>query len=91
MLRERPMTVRPFPSYETKHKHMPKQTKAKVGDTIIIKEVAYKSNMFKDGIDHQALELIGKSGTVDHVDSMGTLWGSWGSLGITKEDKYIVL
>lgn len=70
---------------------MAKQRKARIGDTIIIKEVAYESPMFKDGIDHQALDMIGKSGTVERIDSAGTLWGTWGGLGITKEDKYIIL
>ena len=70
---------------------MSKQTKAKIGDTIIIKSVASESKMFPDGIDHQALEMIGKSGTVERIDSAGTLWGTWGSLGVTTGDEYIIL
>lgn len=68
-----------------------KQTKAKIGDTIVITNVFYQSPIFPDGIDHQALEMIGKSGTVDHIDSAGTLWGTWGGLGVTSEDEYTIL
>ena len=68
-----------------------KQPQAKIGDTIVITQVQYKSAMFPDGIDHQALEMIGKSGTVERIDSIGTLWGTWGGLGVTSADEYTIL
>ena len=54
----------------------------KVGDNIQIISVKTDSTFFKDGTDHQAESLKGKKGRITYIDSAGTLWGTWGSLGI---------
>lgn len=68
-----------------------KKTQAEIGDTIRITEVQYHSNLFRDGIDHQAKDLIGKTGIVEHIDSAGNLIGTWGGLAILPEDKYEII
>jgi hypothetical protein len=58
--------------------------RAKVGDTVRIDKFV--------GDVHQAeLDLIGKTGVVQLVDDLGTLHGTWGSLGLLVQDKYTVI
>ena len=58
--------------------------KVKIGDTIRI------IRMDDDGgKDTQAAAYAGKTGTVEHIDSIGQLHGSWGGLAlIPGVDKY---
>ena len=65
--------------------------KAKVGDVIRITKVQTSSSFFPDGIDHQAEAMIGRTGTVKHIDSAGNLWGTWGGMSILPEDKYEIV
>ena len=54
--------------------------KAKVGDTILIKSV-YTDN----DKDKAAADMVGKVGTIEHIDDMGQLHGTWGSLAVIPE------
>ena len=56
---------------------------AKVGDKIVIKGFA--------GDEPRAADYIGKTGTVELIDSKGQLHGDWGGLAILPEDDYEVL
>ena len=50
------------------------------------------TEMFPDGIDHHALDLVGKSGEVLFIDSSGALHGSWGSLAVLPDkDSFEIL
>lgn len=63
-----------------------------VGMTIRIDEVIAESTHFKDGIDHQAKDMEGKTGVIRHIDSTGTMFGSWGGLGIIPgKDKFTII
>ena len=64
----------------------------KVGDKIRITHVSAKTTMAPDGIDHQAKAMEGKEGTVEYIDSMGQIFGTWGGLAILpEEDRFEVL
>lgn len=53
----------------------------KVGDTVIIVHLSGEDDRYN-----------GKSGVVEHIDSMGQLHGTWGGLAIIpEEDSFIVL
>ena len=54
--------------------------KAKVGDVIKIISV-YTDN----GKDKAAAEMVGKVGTIERIDDMGQLHGTWGSLAVIPE------
>lgn len=45
------------------------------GDTV-------PSKAFPGGIDHQAMAMNGKTGTVTSIDSIGQLHGTWGGLAV---------
>lgn len=63
-----------------------------IGTRIRIIRVAASTVMTRDGIDRQALELIGKTGTVERIDDAGQLWGDWGGLAILPDiDKFEIL
>lgn len=51
--------------------------KAKVGDVIKIISV-YADKEY----DKAAAEMVGKVGTIEHIDDAGQLHGTWGSLAI---------
>lgn len=68
-----------------------KKTQAEIGDTIRITEVQYHSNLFPDGIDHQAKAMIGCTRVVTHIDSAGNLWGTWRGMSVLPEDKYEII
>lgn len=56
--------------------------KAKVGDII-------KITRLDDPYDHT---YEGRTGTVEHIDSMGQLHGTWGGLAVIPEvDRYIII
>lgn len=56
--------------------------KAKIGDSIVIKGFAgYESSVDK---------YIGKTGIVEAIDDTGTIFGTWGGLGLLPEDDYEV-
>lgn len=61
--------------------------KVKIGDTIRI------TRMSNDGgNDLQARKYNGRSGVVEHIDSIGQLHGTWGGLAlIPGVDKYKIL
>lgn len=62
------------------------------GTKIRITAVDASTQMFPDGIDHQALDLVGKSGEVLFIDSSGALHGSWGSLTVLPDkDSFEIL
>jgi len=62
--------------------------KAKVGDRIRILELAPDS----DGKpDPRAEEYAGRTGVVQSIGGMGELHGTWGSLNILPEDRYMVV
>lgn len=52
----------------------------KIGDTIRIIQMDDNG-----GSDWQASSLNGKEGTVEHIDSMGQLHGTWGGLALIPE------
>lgn len=62
--------------------------KAVVGDKIRIRALAADSN---GNEDPRAEAYKGREGTVEMVDSMGILHGTWGSLGILPEDFYDII
>lgn len=56
-----------------------------IGDTIRIIKMDAKtepSKAFPDGMDHQATAYNGKTGTVQFIDGIGQLHGTWGSLAV---------
>lgn len=62
----------------------------RVGDTIRIIKVQSSTTLtkaFPDGIDHQAEQLNGRYGIVEHIDSAGGLFGQWGGMSILPEDE----
>lgn len=59
------------------------KAKAKIGDSIVIKG-------FK-GDEPSADKYIGKTGVVESIDDTGTIFGTWGGLGLLPEDDYEVL
>lgn len=62
--------------------------KAKIGDKIQIIALAPDS----DGTpDPRADEYAGKTGIVESIDGIGALHGTWGSLGILPEDRYMIV
>lgn len=62
--------------------------KAKVGDKIQIIALAPDS----DGTpDPRADEYVGKTGIVESIDGIGALHGTWGSLSILPEDRYMIV
>lgn len=54
--------------------------KVKIGDTIRIIKM-YDA----DGSDIQAAKYAGRTGTVEFIDSIGQLHGTWGGLAIIPE------
>lgn len=56
---------------------------AKVGDKIVIKGFA--------GNEPNAYDYIGKTGTVEMIDSRGQLHGDWGGIAILPEDDFEIL
>lgn len=55
---------------------------AKVGSVIKILELK----------NEPAMHYVGRSGVVDHIDDAGTLFGTWGGLGVIPEtDSFLVL
>ena len=62
------------------------------GTRIRIIRVAASTDMTEDGVDRQALELIGKTGTVERIDDAGQLWGDWGGLAVLPDvDEFEIL
>ena len=35
-------------------------------------------------------EYIGKTGIINYIDDAGTIWGTWGGIGILPCDNYII-
>lgn len=65
--------------------------KIRIGSKIHIESVFAKTAMFKDGIDKHALEMQGKTGTVEYIDEVG-MRGTWGTLSVLFDvDKFTVL
>ena len=63
-----------------------------IGTRIRIIRVAAFTDMTEDGVDRQALELIGKTGTVERIDDAGQLWGDWGGLAVLPDvDEFEIL
>ena len=56
--------------------------KAKIGDSIVIKGFA--------GYEPSADKYVGKTGVVESIDDTGTIFGTWGGLGLLLEDDYEV-
>lgn len=56
--------------------------KAKIGDSIVIKGFA--------GYEPSADKYVGKTGIVEAIDDTGTIFGTWGGLGLLPEDDYEV-
>lgn len=54
--------------------------KVKIGDTIRILHFDDA-----DGKDIQAAKYVGRTGTVEFIDSIGQLHGTWGGLAIIPE------
>lgn len=66
--------------------------KVRIGSLIHIDDVDTTTTVTKDGIDHQALEMKGKTGTVDYIDDAGHIHGTWGGLYVLPEkDKFTVV
>lgn len=61
--------------------------KVKIGDTIRIIKM-YDA----DGRDTQAAKHAGRTGTVEFIDSIGQLHGTWGGLAIIPEvDEFVIV
>ena len=66
--------------------------KVRIGSTIRIDDVDATTTITKDGIDHQALEMKGKTGTVTYIDDADHIQGTWGGLYVLPEkDKFTVI
>lgn len=62
------------------------------GDTLRILKVSATTTLTKDGIDHQAKLLEGKTGKVDYIDDSGAIHGDWGGLAILPDtDSFEIL
>lgn len=46
---------------------------------------------FPDGIDHQALEMEGKEGTVEWIDDNDGIHGTWGGLSVIADTDTILV
>lgn len=61
---------------------------AKIGDTIRILELAKNQDGTSDPSESR---YIGKEGVVNYVDDTGTIWGTWGGIGLLPEDRYEIV
>ena len=65
--------------------------KVRIGSEIHIESVFAKTAMLKDGIDKRALEMQGKTGTVEYIDEVG-MRGTWGTLSVLFDvDKFTIV
>lgn len=61
--------------------------KVKVGDRIRIERMDDQG-----GIDIQAREMNGRTGTVEYIDGAGGIHGTWGGLAVIPEiDEYTII
>ena len=55
-----------------------------------IKIISLSSN--PNGIpDPAEKEYIGKTGIINYIDDAGTIWGTWGGIGILPCDNYEII
>ena len=63
----------------------------RVGSVIHIDSIDATTKMSPDGVDRHALEMKGKTGTVEHIDPYG-IRGTWGSLSVLPDaDKFSII
>ena len=62
--------------------------RAEVGDTIKI--LAFSPDA-KGNPDPAEQRYIGKTGVITFIDGAGTIWGTWGGLGLLPCDNYEVI